>query len=356
MKIDITRRVSTQDVSWFIDAYRNKQLDLNPTYQRRSVWSPRDRRFFLDTILRWYPSPPIFLHKKINESGKTIYAVVDGKQRLETIIRFIENKIAIDKDFGDTRLNGKKWKDIQSDPELTRKFWDYIVSVEFINVVEGTTYVNEVFDRLNRSSRKLVEQELRHAKFDGWFITFVENEAEEPSWKTLSIVTTARAKRMRDVQFLSELLIVILKGKIGGFDQDEISGYYADYENPIEANPDFDEEGVKAHFVATRDFLVEMEKANAVITNYAKDFKDFYSLWSFVALNKDRLPEPGVFAEKYADFMKIVNNFKSEEFLIEKNITSYKDHHSYYLNSLGANTEPPQRIERDTALKTILIG
>src|SRR3990167_5115312 len=101
------RRVTTQDLSWFLDLSANNQLDLDPSYQRRSVWSPKDRRHFLDTIFRGYPSPSIFLHKQIID-GKTIYSVVDGKQRLETILKFTRNEIAIDKKYGDSRLDNKK--------------------------------------------------------------------------------------------------------------------------------------------------------------------------------------------------------------------------------------------------------
>ena len=43
----VDRRVTTQDISWFLDLSRNGQLNLDPPYQRRSVWSPKDRRFFL---------------------------------------------------------------------------------------------------------------------------------------------------------------------------------------------------------------------------------------------------------------------------------------------------------------------
>ena len=104
----VERRLTTQDISWFLDLHSNNQLDLDPPYQRRSVWSPKDRRFFLDTIFRGYPSPSIFLHKQVLE-GKTTYSVVDGKQRLETIVRFTDNKIAMEKKFGDSRLDGKRW-------------------------------------------------------------------------------------------------------------------------------------------------------------------------------------------------------------------------------------------------------
>ena len=101
------RRVTTQDISWFLDLAANGQLELDPPYQRRSVWSAKDRRYFLDTIFRGYPSPAIFLHKQVTQ-GKTSYAVVDGKQRLETILSFARNEVAVDKEFGDVRLDGRK--------------------------------------------------------------------------------------------------------------------------------------------------------------------------------------------------------------------------------------------------------
>jgi uncharacterized protein with ParB-like and HNH nuclease domain len=106
------RRSSTQDVSWFIDMRRNGQLDLDPPYQRRSVWSPKDRRFFLDTIFRGYPSPPIFLHKTVSDDQKTGYAVVDGKQRLETIFKYVGGELALFPEYGDARFNGKKWNQL----------------------------------------------------------------------------------------------------------------------------------------------------------------------------------------------------------------------------------------------------
>lgn len=222
--MDMSRRPTTQDISWFLDLRRNEQLDLDPPYQRRSVWTLKDRKFFLDTIFRGYPSPAIYLHK-VMEDGKAIYHVVDGKQRLETIIRFINNLIAIDNNYGDIRLNGKKWKDLENVPELARIFWDYVIPVEFINVASGSEFVNEVFDRLNRNSRKLVEQELRHAKYDGWFASFVEREADEPDWKDLKVVTAARVRRMKDTQFLSELLMVVISNGVIGFDQDVIDNF-----------------------------------------------------------------------------------------------------------------------------------
>jgi len=354
----VERRVTTQDISWFLDQHSHGQLDLDPPYQRRSVWSPKDRRFFLDTIFRGYPSPPIFLHKQMVD-GKTMHSVVDGKQRLETILRFADNKIAIDKKYGDSRLAGKKWKSIKRDDELARAFWDYVLPVEFTNIID-TNLVNEVFDRLNRNARRLTEQELRHAKYDGWFITFVERESDSSDWEDLCIVTTARAKRMRDVQFLSELLIVLLKGDMGGFDQTEISEYYAKFDDLADLDIPFDEEQIKSRFEATKKYLLELEHRASVVSKHARDFTNFYSLWAIIALNYDGLPNVEEFAQKYALFMNDVNKYKNEDYLTRVIRGEEKPTETlslnYYQNSVGASTEPPQRCERHNVLLKVLIS
>jgi hypothetical protein len=69
------RRPSTQDLTWLLDLNQNRQLDLDPPYQRRSVWTVKDKQFFLDTIFRNFPSPAIFLHKTVNEEGHATYHV-----------------------------------------------------------------------------------------------------------------------------------------------------------------------------------------------------------------------------------------------------------------------------------------
>jgi len=83
----------------------------------------RSKVFFLDTIFRNYPAPPIFIHREVDDYGKTTYNIVYGKQRLETIFMFIDNKISRDSGFGDVNLNWKKFKDL--DTEYKRLFWDY---------------------------------------------------------------------------------------------------------------------------------------------------------------------------------------------------------------------------------------
>ena len=345
------RRVTTQDISWFIDLDRNGQLDLDPPYQRRSVWSMRDRRFFLDTIFRGYPSPSIFLFKATKESGAISYEVVDGKQRLETILKFHRGDIAVAADFGDVELDGKKWTTLSTDRR--QAFADYVLPVEFIRIVDGGQ-VNQVFDRLNRNSRRLERQELRHARYDGWFVNLVEEEAQQQLWRDLGVVTTARTKRMRDVQFISELLMVIAEDAIRGFDQDAIDDFYARHEEPMYGDVGLDEDKFRTGIASTKTSLSRMQDTNSCITAFAKTYGAFYTVWSVISLNTEQLPAAETIAERYDRFMRKVEELARQPdldvFLRSQEAGAYTLAHRYFSNVVGASTDEAQRRARHDAL------
>jgi hypothetical protein len=346
-------------VRWFLDMHYSNQLDLEPPYQRRSVWTLKDRRFFLDTIFRNYPSPAVFLHKDIDQAlGKMIYHVVDGKQRLETIVLFTQNNIALDKEFGDPRLNGKKWKLIENDPDLKTRFYNYVLPIEFIDT-DNDRVINEVFDRLNRTSRKLERQELRHARFDGWFIKMTEAEAQEDEWERLGVVTKARMRRMKDVQSISDLLIVLLKYRIIGCDHDTLDDLYAEYDSPHETVQDFNEEGFKENLRFTKNYILSMEAHNRAVTVYAKGLGNFYSLWAFVALNQHNLDFPEITSERYAGFMEKVEFISMEKDMINfsGNVDdTYSLAYNYFKNSVKSGNDQQHREARNSILKNVLLS
>jgi len=346
-------------ISWFLTVHKNGQLDLEPPYQRRSAWTLKDRKYFLDTLFRNYPCPAIFLHKEMNkETGKMTYHVVDGKQRLETILLFFQNNIAIDPGYGDTLLDGKRWKEIEIDPALKRRFLNYELTVEYINATDAH-YINEVFERLNRTSRKLERQELRHAKYDGWFITVVEKEAEKEEWEHLGIVTKARMRRMKDVQCISELFTVLLKKQCVDYSQDEVDAIYAEYDAPKETVPDFNENEFQRRLGSAKDYILTMEHHNRAVTKFARGFNDFYSLWSFVVLNHMRLPSPETAAERYAEFMdRIMTLAKMKDSTLSGEYErSYPDAYRYLKNSGRAGSDQFQRETRNSILeRNLLMG
>jgi hypothetical protein len=343
------RQPTTQQITWFLDLYRNSQLDLEPPYQRKSVWSSKDRKFFLDTIFRNYPAPPIFIHRTVNDQGYTKYHVVDGKQRLETILSFFESRISIAQDFGDANLNGKKFKDLTQ--EYKRQFWDYTLVVDFIDSIDGNN-IEEVFDRVNRNARNLLPQELRHARYNGWFINFVEEESDIDFWWNYKISTRGRDKRMKNVQFVSELLIIILENNIVGFDQDFIDEIYAKYDDieEFQESGEFNIEEFKDKLNHIKEFILAVDSHNDSITKFAAGSNNnFYTLWAYILINNPQ--DHTVFAEAYEVFMQKVSRVKEMQTAgenIEENVLLYSN------SSKGAVTDLPQRKERLLALANSL--
>jgi uncharacterized protein with ParB-like and HNH nuclease domain len=63
--------------------YKDGTLILQPKFQRREVWSKNARSYLIDTIVRGYPIPKLYVRQQIDlDTGKSIREVVDGQQRL----------------------------------------------------------------------------------------------------------------------------------------------------------------------------------------------------------------------------------------------------------------------------------
>lgn len=348
----MTRTLTTQDISWFLDLHNKEQLDLDPPYQRRSVWSPRDQRFFIDTILNNYPAPPIFLHKTLDDDGRPTYHVVDGKQRLQTIIRFTQDKVRIPDNFADIKLQKKRWSAV--DRTTMEAFWNYSLIVEMLPNVDEAVIKN-TFDRINRNSRKLTPQEMRHAKYEGWFITFVEEEAERSEWKELGVVTTARYKRMADVQFISELCAVVLKGKLQGFDQDALDGLYAEYEDLADVGEFVDDDFVE-EVRRIRGAIAQLLTSTPGLARGLKSQGHFYSLWAYFHVARDRVGKLDAFSERYEAFMGLVEKALAaparpeEEDDTTSNSIMAKAAGEYARHTRGASTDFMPRQKRHEAL------
>lgn len=338
-----------------MDLYDKGQLDLNPPYQRKSVWTPKDKRFFIDTILNGYPAPPVFLHKTIDGNGRSTYHVVDGKQRIQTIIDFRENKIRIPDDFADLTLQKKRWNDLQR--ETKEKFWNYTLVVEALPSIDEAA-IRNIFERINRNSRKLTNQEMRHARYDGWLINFVEGQAEDDFWKSIGVVTTARAKRMSDAQFLSELFSVNLKSSIQGFDQDSLDELYAEFDDLTEVG-DFSEEVFVGDVDLGKNFLGNMLGEDQSLLPFFKTNAHLYSLWALFTLERERVLAVEQFATKYLAFLREV----AEELRDPAQIPEGQDPsprlravRSYVSGARGATTDLNPRQARHRGLIDALLG
>ncbi|MBZ3935451.1 DUF262 domain-containing protein [Methanimicrococcus blatticola] len=216
----LNRSSNNMKIAQFWEYYQLNKFNFEPPYQREGdVWSENKKSFLIDTILKNYPMPPIFLRQKIDDNGKTMYDVIDGKQRLTSIISFINGDISLpdnfsEDDFGSELLNGAKFADLDIDRlrEWKKEFWRYEVTIEYIDSDEDEI-IDNIFDRLNRNGEPLTGQELRKAKYNSApFYEMVTQLSTTNFWKIN--LSHLKINRYDDVEFISELVFVILEDKI----------------------------------------------------------------------------------------------------------------------------------------------
>ena len=205
-----------------------------------------------------------------------------------------------------------------------------------------------MFDRVNRNARNLLPQELRHARYNGWFINFVEEESDVDFWWDFKISTRGRDKRMKNVQFVSELIMIVLENKIVGFDQGYIDEVYAKYDEieELQESGDFSLEDFTIRLNEIKEFILAADNHNGAITKYASGSNNnYYTLWAYIHLNNPQNPVD--FANAYDTFMEKVSKVKEMQDageVIEDDVLNYSN------NSKGAVTDLPQRRERLLAL------
>jgi len=229
----VLKRESTSiSISEFYENHLLNKYNYDPVYQRKSVWTDEKRAFLIDSILKNFPIPPIFLHQKINsDTGKTSFDVVDGKQRLTAITMFIRNELPVTSEIsGSEEIAGLTFSEMgESLAEYKKSFWRYRIPLELIDS-DDPIIIDEIFDRLNRNGEKLNGQELRKARYyDTPLLKLVEKLAlTNDFWKErLSIATDKN--RMEDVEFISELVFVLAEEKLFGSNQETIDQKYEIY-------------------------------------------------------------------------------------------------------------------------------
>lgn len=239
------RKSTTLTISEFYDNFKMNKYRFSVNYQRKSgVWSEDKKSFLIDSILKNYPIPAIFLRPCVDtETGKTVYDVVDGKQRLEAIIDFIEDRIALttyfaEDDFidesnmsGADAISGLMFTEIKQCginlSDYVKQFWTYSLNIEYL-YEQKEPLVASVFDRLNRNGEPLTRQELRNAKYsNSILLPCIKELTKAAFWEDK--LSRLKSVRMEDVEFVSELFFLVIEDKILESSQDVLDALYEKY-------------------------------------------------------------------------------------------------------------------------------
>ncbi|MBP2245188.1 DUF262 domain-containing protein [Paenibacillus xylanexedens] len=340
----LNRNTNTITISEFFENHSLKKYNFAPSYQRRGdAWSLEKQSFLIDSIMKNYPIPPIFLHAKVNsENGKTVYDIIDGKQRLTSIVKFISNEIDLPENFGDDsygseEYNGLKFNEIDAKSELKSNFWKYKLPIEYVDT-EDVIVVNNIFDRLNRNGEPLNNQELRHAKYNKTkLLETIQELSNIPFWKTRA-QQYLDITRMEDDEFVSELVFAILENELFDSKPETLDKLYAKWDAKLASNPNLIEDlrdkfNVYTNYMQSLDLAYESLKIEGV--------SHLYGLWSFsMACANSEVP--------LSEIKSKVNEFFIE--LREKNFN--EDSIKEYKNSMSYNTK--SKGQRTRRLKALL--
>lgn len=204
----------TLQISDIIQWYRKKELVINETFQRYSVWSPQAKTFLIDTILHELPIPKLYLRTKLDPKHQTsIREVVDGQQRIRAIVDFADNNFRLLK--RSEHFEGFKYNDL--DDEHKEAFLGYTLTVEqLLNATDDD--IIDIFARLNSYTVTLNSAEKRHAEFQTEFKFAVRKAAEKfrPFIEKFGIFTIKQRFRMADDEFMAEALGLVLNGVTDG--------------------------------------------------------------------------------------------------------------------------------------------
>lgn len=340
MKPRLRRDTNTITIASFWENYLLNKYDFDPPYQRKSVWTEEKQSFFIDSILRNFPIPPIFLQQKIDDStGKTRYELIDGKQRLTAIVKFINGEIGCSSELADEasegdEIAGKYFPDFDT-PELAEyksHFWRYSLPIEYIDT-DSKKLIDDIFDRLNRNGEPLTGQELRNAQYhDASFSELVKRKAGHPFWITR--LSTLDLSRMEDREFISEALFVLLQNGPQHANSDEIDRLYDFY---CKIDSDFAECSEK--FDAVTSFL---EDLNLDFDGYKiRGPSHLYGLWCFAYHCVSHEILAGKVAERIQEFFTLLRTKQPDDSV------------SAYRASMSARTKDKgQRQRRLDALRT----
>lgn len=171
------------------DNYINNKYIVNRRYQRKLVWTQQEKVAFIDSIVKNYSIPLFLLAQNTDSNGLTQYEIIDGMQRLNSIVSFIENEFGIEYDgkicyfnvdtLASTLNLKQQGKLVPRTPQLPKDICLNIVSYQIpvSLIIADQQSIEEIFRRINSFGKQLSSQEIRQAGAIGAFSDMVRKVA-----------------------------------------------------------------------------------------------------------------------------------------------------------------------------------
>lgn len=308
---------------WIVDNYKQKLLYVDNSFQRRYVWLEKHQIQLIETILLGYAIPEIYLWQtEIDaETGDTKYSIVDGQQRIGALFDYIDGKFKLKKSYVTDKnapYVNKFFSQLSEDEK--KLIWKYSFTIIQIPSEVSSEEIVKMFLRLNSTDKSLNPQELRNAEFNGKFLETAKEVAEYKFWADNKVFATEDIRRMKDIEFVSSLLIFLRKGIDSEISQKAINDVYDLY------NQTYDEKDEDKHIIEEiLNEICRIVNYNPTSLKFISKTTHLYTLFTLTYyIIKQNTHYTTEQMDKYCMFIKEYE--KDDSATSDKDVSAYKEY------------------------------
>lgn len=270
------------------------KIDTNPDYQRPAVWTRAQKQLLIDSILRDYDVPKIYLHEKDNDT----YDVIDGQQRIRAIWSYYDDEFALPKDADPVNgyaVANKKYSELDMDVATIIDSYN----LDFVILdTKNEDEIREMFLRLQNGTT-LKAQEKRNA-MAGKMRDFVKKLTEHEFFRKVHFSNT----RFTYDHIAAQMTLLALNKGICNIKDRDLNAMY-------EASKDFDASSADA-----KNIYRILDYLNIMFPEKSPELKR-YSTISLFILIMDLMPNYDIFGRE-ADIAKWFIDFEAMRMLEEQ--------------------------------------
>lgn len=213
-----------------INLHASDELNLAPWYQRRSVWNSAQKSYLINTLLEQKPIPAIYIRHSLDlEKSKSIKEIVDGQQRVRTILSYYNNEF--------TAKHSRHARKVKFSELNQNEKQSFLLTSIPIGYLLGATDsdVIDIFGRINSISKALNAQEKRNAAYSGEMKQLCLQQASMriSFWRDYGIFTANDIARMNEIQFISEVVYNLLNG-LSASGMTKINNMYKEFDDQFD--------------------------------------------------------------------------------------------------------------------------
>lgn len=196
MRKEIDYDTRDYSIDFLVNQFRDNEFFIPDEYQRRYIWKKNNKGLFIESVMLGLPIPFMFFAD--SDDGRC--EIVDGAQRTQTLEEFMDNGFKLTGLKKLTALNGFFYRDL---PEIyQRKFNKTTLRVVVLSEETTPESRRELFNRINTAGRKAKSIEVRRGSYEGPFMRFIEECANEPLFVKLCPITENGRKRYEDLELV----------------------------------------------------------------------------------------------------------------------------------------------------------